>query len=104
MHRVRPKAGVAVSNSFLFRGKQILLIDRPVRFKPAQVKPVVHLLVLARNPKIDITLLAETFSIRQVVIDGSVPPWKAKLLKKACDSLRILCYDVAEKGAFVMKL
>jgi competence protein ComEC len=46
----------------------------------------------------------QSFSIKQIVIDGSVPPWKAKLWKKDCDSLHIPCFDVSEKGAFVMKL
>ncbi len=46
----------------------------------------------------------QAFSIKQIVMDGSVPQWKAKLWKKDCDSLQIPHYDVSELGAFVMKL
>jgi competence protein ComEC len=45
-----------------------------------------------------------SFSVSQVVIDGSVPLWKAKLWKRDCDSVGINCFDVREKGAFVMNL
>ena len=63
-----------------------------------------NLIVLSKNPKLYISNLNEVFAIKQVVIDGSVPAWKAKLWKKDCDSLQVPCHDVSEKGAFVMKL
>jgi len=44
------------------------------------------------------------FSINQIVIDGSVPQWEAKLWKRDCDSLHVPCFDVSEKDAFVMNL
>jgi hypothetical protein len=37
-------------------------------------------------------------------MDGSVPLWKKNLWKKDCDSLGLNYYDVAEKGAFVMRV
>jgi competence protein ComEC len=48
--------------------------------------------------------MAETFSIKQVVFDGSCPAWKIKYWKMDCDSLHIPFHDVSEKGAFVMNL
>ena len=48
--------------------------------------------------------LAASLDIKQVVLDGSVPAWKAKYWKKDCDSLKIPLYDVAMSGAFVMEL
>ena len=48
--------------------------------------------------------LSAALTIRQVVFDGSVPPWKTVYWKKDCDSLQIPYYDVTAKGAFVMKL
>ena len=62
------------------------------------------IIVLSKNPKLYITNLNKAFYIGKLVIDGSVPAWKAKLWKKDCDSLGIAYHDVAEKGAFVMKL
>jgi competence protein ComEC len=69
-----------------------------------QPKQNIDLLILSKNPKVYISALAKAFSIHQIVIDGSVPSWKAKLWKKDCDSLHIPCFDVSEKGAFVMNL
>jgi competence protein ComEC len=48
--------------------------------------------------------LAETFSVKQVVFDGSCPAWKINYWKKDCDSLHIPWHDVSVKGAFVMNL
>jgi competence protein ComEC len=48
--------------------------------------------------------LAETFSVKQVVFDGSCPAWKINYWKKDCDLLQIPHHDVSEKGAFVMNL
>jgi competence protein ComEC len=46
--------------------------------------------------------LAQSFQLRQVVADASVPRRKAALWKRDCDSLRVPFYDVAGKGAFVL--
>jgi competence protein ComEC len=48
--------------------------------------------------------LVSSLNIRQVVIDGSVPSWKARYWKKDCDSLGIPYHDVSIQGAFVMNL
>jgi competence protein ComEC len=79
-------------------------IDSSLRLKQAKIKPAIDLLVLSRNPKLYMGTLANTFAIKQVVIDASVPQWKSKLWQKDCDSLGIACYSVREKGAFVMNL
>jgi len=60
--------------------------------------------VVSKNPKLYINDLNDALAVKQVVIDGSVPVWKAKLWKKDCDSLRLACHDVSEEGAFVMKM
>ncbi len=104
------KAGSVLNNSatdnhyFLFGGKSILLIDRAISFAPSLTKYPVDLLIISKKPKLYISQLLNSFTIKQIVFDGSVPAGKLKYWKKDCDSLHIPYHDVAEKGAFVMTL
>ncbi len=91
-----------LTNSFKMYGKQVLIVDTTIFFDPIVVKPVIDVLVLSKNPRIYITELTYGATIKQVVADGSVPAWKAKLWKHDCDSLRIPFYNVRINGAFVM--
>ncbi|HEV7333430.1 MAG TPA: ComEC/Rec2 family competence protein [Flavisolibacter sp.] len=101
LHRVSPVATDVSSKSFSIGGKQILLLDDALPFAQASPKQQIDVLILSKNPKLYISRLLHSFQLKQVVIDGSVPPWKAALWKKDCDSLQIPVYDVSEKGAFV---
>lgn len=93
------------NNSFAFFGnKMVLKIDSTKYFRPVQKKLSLDILIVSKNPKLYFKKMAETFNIKQVVFDGSVPSWKMKYWKKDCDSLHIPYYDVTEKGAFVMSL
>lgn len=87
---------------FSFCNKSFLVVDEPI--SPTEEKTNVDIIILSKNPKLYISQLQSSFSFNQIVIDGSVPSWKAKLWKRDCDSLHIPYYDVTEKGAFVMNL
>ena len=91
---------------YRFGGKNILCLDSGIYFEKQadSSRPVIDLLVLSGNPKLYLNRLAEALDIRQLVIDGSVPAWKASLWKKDADSLQIPFYNTGEKGAFVMSL
>ena len=102
LHRISLEKTAAGPNYFTLGGKHVLLLDEALPFASAQPKRTMDLLVLSKNPKLYIPKLLSCFALKQVVIDGSVPPWKAALWKKDCDSLKIPCYDVSEKGAFVL--
>jgi competence protein ComEC len=104
LHRIQPMAGASNLKSIQFYGKHILIINADINFNLPLFKPTIDLLILSKNPKIYIKDLQQAFNLKQIVIDGSVPSWKAKLWQKDCDALNIPCYDVSEKGAFVMKL
>ncbi len=91
-------------NYIRYAGKNILLVDSSIHFKPAINKPTVDLLVISKDPRIYISKLVAAFDIKQVVFDGSVPAWKTVHWKKDCDSLHIPWHDVTKKGAFVMPL
>ena len=92
------------NNYFMFGSKKIMLINNPVSFSKTEKKQSIDLLVISKNPKINMLRLANSFNIKQVVFDGSVPAWKINSWKKDCDSLGIPAYDVNEKGAFVMSV
>lgn len=105
LHRIEQKQSLpSFSKEFEFVSKKIVLIDSSRNFISLGNKLPIDVLILSRNPKLYISNLLKTFSINQIVIDGSVPQWKARLWKKDCDSLHIPCHDVSEKGAFVMNL
>lgn len=89
---------------FQMHHKRIVLLDTALQFTTANPKPVIDVLVLSKNPKLYIGTLQKSFAIRQIVVDGSVPAWKAQLWKRDADSLHIPYYDVSEKGAFVMQV
>ncbi len=91
-------------NYIQFVNKKIILVDTSIRFQKTNYKPAIDLLVISKNPRLDMTRLADAMNIKQVVFDSSVPVWKTSILKKVCDSLRIPYYDVSVKGAFVMNL
>lgn len=105
MHRTRYSASIPQTiNNFQFHGKNILVIDSMINFKKHEPRPLVDVAILSKNPKLYLGNLIKSFQIKQVVIDGSVPAWKASLWKKDCDSLDLACHDVTENGAFVMKI
>jgi competence protein ComEC len=105
LHRIKPVDDSLHSiKSFSFFNKQIVVVDRPISFKTVPEKPVIDLVILSKNPKLYINNLNKAFVVKQVLIDGSVPIWKAKLWKRDCDSLHLPCYNVSENGAFVMKV
>jgi competence protein ComEC len=87
-----------------FLGKHILLLDKPVSFIQRPVKPVIDLLVISKNPVLYINKLAASLAIKQIIVDGSVPAYKAKKWKNDCDSMHIPFYNTSMQGAFVMTL
>lgn len=105
LHRIEQSQYLPIcSKEFNFFNKKIVIIDSTTYLIPAERKQTIDILILCKNPKLYISNLIKTFAIRQIVIDGSVPRWKARLWKNDCDSLHIHCFDVSEKGAFVMNL
>jgi competence protein ComEC len=104
MHRISlvPDNDPSVK-AFWFVRRRVFILDENVVFNPSPSKQAIDVLILSKNPKIYLSDLTKTFAIAQIVIDGSVPQWKAALWQKDCDSLKIPCYNVSEKGAFVVQ-
>ena len=62
------------------------------------LKTHVDVLILSGNPRLYLNQLSQNLQIRQVVVDGSVPHWKARLWQRDCDSLKIPYQTYPKKG------
>ena len=108
LHRIEPAINFenyqVQKNLIVYNSKRIMTIGETKYFAPLEEKIPIDLLLISGNPKLYFNKLAETFSVKQVVFDGSCPAWKINYWKKDCDLLHIPWHDVSEKGAFVMNL
>ena len=103
LHRIEA-VKIETVKEIVFCGKHVIVIDTSFRFSAKKPKPHVDLLVLSKNPRIWIADLSNAFAIQQIVIDGTVPAWKAGRWKADCDSLGIPVHDVSAQGAFQWNL
>ena len=87
-----------------YHSKRILLVEKNVIAEPSENKPAIDLLVISKNPRLQLSNLTQAFQIMQIVFEASVPSWKALQWKKECNALNIPYHDVNEQGAFVMNL
>ena len=81
LHRVKPEPTDLSRKQFTLQGKQVLLLSEALPFAQATPKQKIDLLVLSKNPRLTISRLLQSFTIEQVVVDGSVPPWRAAAWK-----------------------
>jgi competence protein ComEC len=91
------------AKAFTFCNKKILVLDTTVSFQTFS-KPHVDLLILSKNLNININEVLTQLAVAQIVIDASVPAWKAAQWQQACNAQHIPCYNVAQKGAFEMRV
>ncbi|WP_300601328.1 ComEC/Rec2 family competence protein [Niabella sp.] len=89
------------NDRLLFGGRSVLFIGAPLE---DTVYGATDLVILTGNPRLYISQLLKKVQPGQIVIDGAVPAWKARYWQRDCDSLKIPCHHVLEKGAFVMSL
>lgn len=108
LQRMAPASGLdaltGTDGHYVFNSKSILIWKNTLPRFTATSRLDVDLLILSQNPKLYVNQLTEKIQARQVVIDGSVPTWKARRWKQDFDSLQIPCHSVNEQGAFVMNL
>jgi competence protein ComEC len=86
-----------------FHDKRILLLDKNFSFESTQKIPV-DVIIISKNPRVDIPQLASVFDCRQYVFDGSNSVWRISKWKKDCDNLHLPNYSTLDKGAFEWKL
>ncbi|MCH5715369.1 ComEC/Rec2 family competence protein [Niabella hibiscisoli] len=108
LHRVtaapQPAVDQQLDNALIFHNKKVIRINQPLQ-KSVEIAPLsADLVILSGNPRLYISDLVKAAKPSQIVIDGSVPAWKARYWVRDCDSLQIACHNVATSGAFVMSL
>ena len=91
-------------DALYFKNKRILWLHSSLAWPVDSSKINTDLVLLSGNPRLYITELQKRVLTKQIVIDGSVPSWKARFWQHDCDSLGIPCHDVSREGAFVMNL
>ena len=108
LQRIEPAytlPGLQQHNKLLQVGsKRIVVIDSTVNFESSSPSIPIDLLIISKNPKLYLEKLFNTFSVKRVVCDGSVPPWKIGYWKKDCEARKIPFHNVSEQGAFVMTI
>src|SRR6266513_1028018 len=65
-------------NFLQWNQKKNLLIDKKLIFDSCTAKIPIDLLIISKNLSSYLSKLSKTFTIKQVVFDGSVPEWKIK--------------------------
>jgi competence protein ComEC len=91
------------NNFYRFFNKNILIIDSAIHYLSPQ-KIVLDYIIIAKNPKIKIADLLQTFDCKQFIFTSSNSLWKIDQWKKECEELHLHSHSVAEQGAFVTDL
>lgn len=107
-YRTEPAAStdLLLANDLLiqFNSRRIITIDRPIAFKPPPSKIHVDLIIISKNPRISLPGLASVFDCPQWVFDASNSARNIREWEKACRQLGLTCYNMVDKGAFVMNM
>ena len=90
-------------NELVIDNKKIIILDSAHNIS-SDTKDSLFLLILTGKPRLHLAEISPLVKINKIVIDPSVPFWKAMRFQKECDSLHIPCYNVRERGAFIAEL
>jgi competence protein ComEC len=108
MHRISEENSVSDLergyNIFQLGDKRILILDQNISFTPIQTKIKADVIVISKNPSLKISNLENVFDCNQWVFDASNSNWKINKWEKECEQLHLSCFDVVDKGAFVLNL
>jgi competence protein ComEC len=109
--RVLQRLVVSDSMPGLYQNGNVLIFQniKIMLFKDSDALQNVNILnpdlfILTGNTNFRVSDLPATVKPALIIIDGSVPFWKANRWQKEFDSLHLPCYNISEKGAFVMNL
>lgn len=86
---------------YRFHDKKILIIDRPLTLEPGNKKITLNLIVISKNPPLDIVQLHRVFNCKLIVFDASNSLWKIKKWEQDCAILNQPTYTIPTSGAFV---
>jgi competence protein ComEC len=91
-------------NFYQFGNKRVLLIEDGTVFETTPQKIKVDIIVISKNPKLNINQLAQVFNCGCYVFDASNSLWKIDKWKQSCQQLNLQFHSVPEQGAFVLDL
>jgi hypothetical protein len=86
-----------------FRGKTVTIIDQQWKTYYPAGKISCDLAILSGKPRINPESLKSQIEADQIIIDSSVPFYKAEQLLNYFQENNIPCHSVRHEGAFVMK-
>jgi competence protein ComEC len=89
---------------YQFNHKKILIADKAMAFDPVSQKINLDLLIISKNPPINIAQLVKVFNCKQIIFDASNPPWKIEKWIKECQTLKQAFYSVSHSGAFIYNI
>lgn len=87
-----------------FGSRRVLWLNHDVMLQTAARRTKLDVLVLSRGCTLTADRLMSDFAPRQVVLDPSLPKYTRSRLKNDFRALRVKVHDVAEQGAFCLKL
>lgn len=86
---------------FFFKNKKIVLLTYPVTIDSSNKKFDADLVIISKNPRIDMAVLTKLFNAKLFVFDASNPVWKIEKWEQQCSTLNQPCYSIPAKGALV---
>ena len=95
----------AINNAILnFHGKKILLLNNTVPHQKPVSKIPVDIIIVSKNPRLNIPEMQDMFDCKEIVFDSSNPLWKIQQWKKDCNNLHLRFHSIPEQGALEMNL
>ncbi len=102
--KVIVESGIFMAHPFIsFKERRIALINREWRYFKFPGSLSVDLAIISGNFKLDPERLASQLKIKQVVIDSSVPFYRAEEWLGLFERAGIPCHSVRHEGAFVVR-
>src|SRR5690606_36456135 len=86
---------------FEYGNKKIVMVHTPFLNIDTSIKIPVDLMIISGKSFLDMNILLNSFTIKQVVMDGSVPQYAVKKWRPYLNQHNIPYHYVSEKGAFV---
>ena len=95
---------ISPDNLIKIKNVSVLIIDNSFKDFFSSKKTPVDIIIICKNPTLNISWLQNEFACKKIVFDSSNPLWKIERWKKECDSLHLRFHSVPQQGAFVMEL
>ncbi|MFC4262776.1 ComEC/Rec2 family competence protein [Ferruginibacter yonginensis] len=91
-------------NFFEFNNKKIWIIDSAITCKPLANPIEVDVLLVTKNPNINLENILIAVKPHCIVFDGANSLWKIEQWKKQCDDLHLRCHITPKMGAYILNV